>query len=123
MTHSGGQPHEVGDRDQRYEVTFFDPMANARRVLGWSDTAEGALSMMEAIELHPSWQFPQLRDREAKVPRLFYWEESENAWVPAPDKIQNIIDAENFIGHDDMITITFKRLDLTDAEFDALPEG
>ena len=63
MTHSGGKPHAVGDRGQPYEVTFFDPNTNARRVLGWCETAEGAQDLARAIEAHPSWQFPQIRDR------------------------------------------------------------
>lgn len=67
MTHSGGKPHNVGDRGQRYEVTFYDPSINARRVMGWSDTAEGAQSMAASIEAHPSWQFPQIRDRTVEV--------------------------------------------------------
>ena len=63
MTHSGGKPHAVGDRGQRYEVTYFDPDANIRKVFGWSDTAEGAQAFARSIELHPSMQFPQIRDR------------------------------------------------------------
>lgn len=64
MTHSGGKPHQVGDRGQRYEVTFFDPDANRRRVLGWSPTAEGAQQMASAVESHPAWQSPEIRDRQ-----------------------------------------------------------
>ena len=66
MTHSGGKPHAVGDKGQRYEVSFYDPSTNARRVLGWSDTPEGARRMSAAIELHPSWQFGWITDREAR---------------------------------------------------------
>ena len=68
MTHSGGKPHHVGDIGQRYEVTFYDPIANARKVFGWSDTPEGARAMADAVQAHPSWQFPQLTDRQAIVP-------------------------------------------------------
>jgi hypothetical protein len=65
MTHSGGQPHNVGDKGQRFEVTFFDPRANVRKVFGWSDTAEGAQAMGNSIDAHPVWQFPQVTDRQA----------------------------------------------------------
>lgn len=65
MTHSGGKPHTVGDRGQRYEVTYFDERTNTRKIFGWSDTTDGAQAMAEAIELHPSMQFPQIRDRTA----------------------------------------------------------
>jgi len=65
MTHSGGKPHAVGDLGQRYEVTYFDSAANARKVLGWSETADGAQRMADSIEAHPSWQFAQIRDRMA----------------------------------------------------------
>ena len=63
MTHSGGKPHNVGDKGQRFEVTFFDPNSNERRVFGWSDAIDGAQSMAQAIEKHPSWSYPQIRDR------------------------------------------------------------
>lgn len=63
MTHSGGKPHHVGDKGQRYEVTYFD--GERRQVFGWSVTPEGARTMANSIELHPSWEYPQIRDREA----------------------------------------------------------
>lgn len=66
MTHSGGKPHtNVGDRGQRFEVTFFDPYDNKRKTFGWSATAEGARQLADSIELHPSWAYPQINDREA----------------------------------------------------------
>ena len=64
MTHSGGKPHRVGDMGQRYEVTFFDPEANRRKVLGWTVTAKDARRMADAVESHPSWQYPQIWDRK-----------------------------------------------------------
>ena len=67
MTINGGQPHAVGDKGQRYEVTYFDPQANCRKVLGWSDTAEGAQRMADGVEKHPSWQYPWITDRSANA--------------------------------------------------------
>ncbi len=66
MTIDGGKPHAVGDKGQRYEVSFYDPATNSRRVLGWCATAEGAQQMADGIEHHPSWAFPWVTDREAK---------------------------------------------------------
>lgn len=63
MTHSGGKPHAVGDRGQRYEVSFFNPETNQRQVLGWTEDADAARRMADAVDLHPSWQFPQVVDR------------------------------------------------------------
>lgn len=63
MTINGGQPHAVGDRGQRYEVSFFDEQAKCRRVLGWSATIEGARSMAGGVEAHPSWAHPWITDR------------------------------------------------------------
>ncbi len=60
-----------------------------------------------------------------KHPRLFYFEESEDCWVPAPVNVENIVslkNLENYVGPHDMIEITFKRHDMTDAEFYGLPE-
>lgn len=61
MTHSGGKPHAVGDRGQRYEVTYLD--GDERKVCGWSDTIAGAERMRDAIDLHPVWCEPATRDR------------------------------------------------------------
>lgn len=68
MTHSGGKPHAVGDRGQRYEVTAFDESKNARFVIGWTNDAEFARGMAVGAELHPSWNFAQVRDRAASPP-------------------------------------------------------
>ncbi|HEY0684691.1 MAG TPA: hypothetical protein VGD45_20310 [Steroidobacter sp.] len=63
MTHSGGKPHtNVGDRGQPYEVTYDDGEGN-RKVFGWAETTDNVASMMESIELHPTWHSPQWRDR------------------------------------------------------------
>lgn len=67
MTHSGGKPHtNVGDRGQRYEVTFVWIGKTAPRVVfGWADDHAGAEAMCRSIELHPSMMLPECRDREA----------------------------------------------------------
>ena len=57
-----------------------------------------------------------------KKPRLFYWEEAYDAWTPAPDLLENIIGVENFFDDGDVEEIRFKRIDMTDEEFDVLPE-
>lgn len=65
MTHSGGKPHAVGDQGQRWEVSFFDPATNARRVLCWTNDLEHAKRIASAVEAHPSWDFVHITDREA----------------------------------------------------------
>lgn len=66
MTHSGGKPHtNIGDRGQRFEVTYFDPYDKRRKVFGWSETEKGARDLAESIELNPSWGDPEVRDRLA----------------------------------------------------------
>jgi hypothetical protein len=64
VTHSGGKPHHVGDRGQRYEVSFED-VGGKRMVFGWSDDMAGAERMMASIRLHPTWVQPAVRDRSA----------------------------------------------------------
>ena len=55
--------------------------------------------------------------------RLFYFEEAEDAWVPAPDKVESIIDADSHFGQaGETFEITFKRVDMTDKELFELPE-
>ena len=58
MTHSGGKPHtNVGDKGQRYEVTFFDEEVNLRRVFGWSEDYEGAVkTKSKHSENNRSWR-------------------------------------------------------------------
>lgn len=57
-----------------------------------------------------------------KTPRLFYYEEAENSWCPAdgwtPD---NVID-DNMLEDGEVCEVRFKRVDMTDEEFEALPE-
>lgn len=65
MTHSGGKPHAVGDRGQRFEVSFYNPATNQRQPLGWTNDAETARKMADSVELHPSWEYPQITDRSA----------------------------------------------------------
>lgn len=69
MTHSGGQQHQVGDRGQRYEVTFIDP-GGKRTVFGWSQTRFGADRMVSSIEVHPVWEGGKIRDRETEPDQL-----------------------------------------------------
>jgi len=67
VTHSGGKPHtNVGDRGQRYEVSFFDPKLNDRRILGWTDSIEDARRMADAVDAHPTWAYPHVTDRQAR---------------------------------------------------------
>lgn len=64
MTHSGGKPHNVGDKGQQYEVTYWDPATGRRKTFGWADTPEGADAMCNSIKLHPSWNCAEVRDRQ-----------------------------------------------------------
>ena len=65
MTHSGGKPHAVGDRGQRFEVTFLDP-GGKRQIFGWAVTFTAARTMQRSIEKHPVWEGGEIRDRERK---------------------------------------------------------
>jgi hypothetical protein len=58
-----------------------------------------------------------------KKPRLFYYEEGCNAYIPVPEKIENMIDVMHFLDDGDVQEIEFKRVDLTDEEFANLPEA
>jgi len=64
-----------------------------------------------------------LKKLTEKKPRLFYYEEAVDAWIPAPDNLENIIALDSHFGSDkEVIEIKFKRLDLSDLEMEALPE-
>lgn len=62
MTHSGGQPHAVGDRGQRFEVRFRSE--GEEKTFGWSNDLEGVAAMVGSIEAHPTWNSPIVIDRE-----------------------------------------------------------
>ena len=68
MTHSGGKPHNVGDKGQRYEVLAHGyPKNEEDNVIGWSDTLEGAERMMAAILKAPGCTSVKIYDRQEKV--------------------------------------------------------
>lgn len=65
MTHSGGKPHNVGDKGQRYEVLAHGyPKKDETDVIGWSDTLEGAERMMNAILKAPGCTSAKIFDRQ-----------------------------------------------------------
>ena len=59
-----------------------------------------------------------------KKPRLFYYEEAENAWLPAVLAIEeNFAEAElSMLDDGEEREIKIKRIDMTDAEYGAMPE-
>ena len=61
-----------------------------------------------------------------KKPYLFYYEEAEDAWIPAPDITEAMVSTDNFKGRDgwdieDRIEIQFRVCMLTDEEYENLP--
>lgn len=67
MTHSGGKPHAVGDEGQRFEVTYYDPADDTRKIYGWTDNNDAACQMGNAIDRHPSWCWPHVTDRHVSA--------------------------------------------------------
>jgi len=70
MTHSGGKPHEVGDRGQRYEVTFYNPATGERQGYGWAASEGAANVMRDSVNKHPSWRYPRIKDRMSALGAL-----------------------------------------------------
>jgi hypothetical protein len=65
MTHSGGKPHNVGDKGQRYEILAHGyPKNELDNVIGWNDTLEGAEAMAAAIRKAPSCTSTKIFDRQ-----------------------------------------------------------
>lgn len=107
--------------------------SEARRAI-----TEAAASLTTAKRNQHEWESPDLStcvkcgdkdwmadaecsESKVKRPRLFYYEEAINAWTPAPDRIEHIISVEDQLGDCDKQEIEFKRFDMTDAEFEAIP--
>jgi hypothetical protein len=64
MTHSGGKPHNVGDKGQRYTVLATGYPKDAKSVIGWCPTLEGAEKMAAAIRLAPGCLSTEIFDRQ-----------------------------------------------------------
>lgn len=67
MTHSGGKPHKVGDRGQRYEVHVAGYPNPGDNVIGWSDKLDGAIRMAAAIAKAPGAGAAYIVDRQVDV--------------------------------------------------------
>jgi len=53
---------------------------------------------------------------------LFYREIGLDAWVPVPENIDDILN-ENNVDDGEVFSVDFKRLKMTQQEFDAIPEA
>ena len=63
------------------------------------------------------------RYKTEKFPYLFYYEDAVDCWIPVPDKLENIISVSDNMDVGEFIEIKFNRVDLTDREYDNLPEN
>jgi hypothetical protein len=111
------------------EVTqsTFDEIAAKLKAAGYDhafDDEEGAIDMHGIGLVVEKKPFAPTALPEEKKPRLFYWEEAEDAWCPAEElTVDNIISVDLFLADGDTHDVTFKRQDMTDAEFAAIPEA
>ncbi|MCP4377702.1 MAG: hypothetical protein GY794_16190 [bacterium] len=64
-------------------------------------------------------QPPQVAEK--KKPRLFYYDDDVNAWVPLWAETENAVLAEFTLDDGDVIKLALRRHDMTDAEFEAIP--
>lgn len=61
--------------------------------------------------------------KDIKKPYLFYYEDAVDAWVPCDGiHVENIIDVATTLDVDEEMEIRFKRFDMTDEEFNSIPE-
>lgn len=56
-------PEKIGDKGQRFEVTYWDTDKQMRLTFGWAETMDGAEQFADAIRLHPTMGLPIIRDR------------------------------------------------------------
>lgn len=64
MTHSGGQPHRVGDEGQHYLVTVFDEQVGERIHVCYLEDLAQAKRISKSIVLRPSWRDAEILNRE-----------------------------------------------------------
>lgn len=72
MTHSGGKPHAVGDRGQRYEVRATGWPTAGESVIAWTDSKELADKRAESVLTAPSCTASRVVDRGNLVTREDY---------------------------------------------------
>jgi len=68
MTHSGGKPHNVGDRGQRYEVRATGYPKAEQSVICWCSNLAAAESMADAIRQAPGCTSTEIYDRQDDKP-------------------------------------------------------
>jgi hypothetical protein len=66
MTHSGGKPHQVGDRGQRYRVTAHDHVHRRRIDVAYTNDLDMARGMRDSANMRPTWSDAKIEDRETE---------------------------------------------------------
>lgn len=64
MTYSGGKPHVVGDRGQRYEVRATGWPRTEKSAIGWTDLISKAAQMAASARTNPSCISTEIFDRQ-----------------------------------------------------------
>lgn len=82
-------------------------------------------TLAEKLEgLPPDFNITRIMDEHYGLKRKywFYWEEAVDAWVPAPDRLENIILDEDDLDAGEDIEIRFRVMEMTDHEFESMKE-
>lgn len=56
-----------------------------------------------------------------KKPRLFEYSEGEDCWLPASESAADIVSLDELLDGEE-VSVRFKRIDMTDDEFNSMPE-
>lgn len=56
-----------------------------------------------------------------KKPRLFEYSDAEDCWMPASESVADIVSLDELLDGEEA-TVRFKRIDMTDDEYNSLPE-
>lgn len=64
MTHSGGKPHAIGDRGQRYEVRATGWPKAEQSVIGWWSDLQAAHQAAAGFKKAPGCTEVEIFDRE-----------------------------------------------------------
>lgn len=62
------------------------------------------------------WDCPELKAR------WFYYEEAIDAWTPWPDDLETVIGGVNDSKSEEQIEVIFKRVFMSDDEFEKMPQ-
>lgn len=113
--------HKAGMTEAADIIAIQDAKENPHDALRGVKYIEAILTaLVNRTAARPPEELLKL-DANGKAPYLFYYEDAENCWTPAPAQLECILNLDNFSYDGEKISIEFQRSDMTPEQFANLP--